>query len=61
MLRVNLAYEETQVTLKLEGSLKGPWVSEVEHSWLAVALAAPAKSVRVTSRTLALSMPKAGF
>jgi anti-anti-sigma regulatory factor len=33
MLRITLVPESMPPTLKLEGKLSGPWVSELEHSW----------------------------
>jgi anti-anti-sigma regulatory factor len=33
MLRITLVPESKPPTLKLEGKLTGPWVSELEHSW----------------------------
>ena len=47
MLRISLIDEIKQITLKLEGDLKGPWVGELERSWLAIAAGAPTRSVRV--------------
>ncbi len=35
MLRIAVAEGPGQVTLKLEGSLAGPWVAELEHAWRA--------------------------
>ncbi len=35
MLRIVVAELPGQVTLKLEGSLAGPWVVELEHAWRA--------------------------
>ena len=35
MLRIVAAEGPGQVTLKLEGSLAGPWVVELEHVWRA--------------------------
>lgn len=36
MLRISMEDEPHQVTLKLEGSLAGTWVIELEDSWRAV-------------------------
>ena len=33
MLRIVVGDGPCQVTLKLEGSLAGPWVAELEHAW----------------------------
>lgn len=33
MLRITLLREPEPPTLKLEGKLSGPWVSELEHCW----------------------------
>ncbi len=35
MLRIVSGDGPGQVTLKLEGSLAGPWVAELEHAWRA--------------------------
>ena len=35
MLRIVVGDGPGQVTLKLEGSLAGPWVAELEHAWRA--------------------------
>ena len=35
MLRIVVGEGSDQVTLKLEGSLAGPWVAELEHAWRA--------------------------
>jgi anti-anti-sigma regulatory factor len=36
MLRITVIDEVGQLTLKLEGKLKGAWVGELEHTWHAV-------------------------
>lgn len=33
MLKITLLGDPELPTLKLEGKLSGPWVSELEHSW----------------------------
>ena len=35
MLRIVVGDGPCEVTLKLEGSLAGPWVAELEHAWRA--------------------------
>jgi anti-anti-sigma regulatory factor len=35
MLRITVEPELDRIYLKLEGDLSGPWVAEVEESWLA--------------------------
>ena len=35
MLRITVEPELDRIRLKLEGDLAGPWVGEVEQSWLA--------------------------
>src|SRR5258708_40235365 len=35
MLKIVVGEGSDQVTLKLEGSLAGPWVAELEHAWRA--------------------------
>ena len=47
MLRVNIAYGDRQVTLKLEGKLSGPWVREVERCWLTLGDTARDRSVQI--------------
>ena len=47
MLRVTVVSTDGHVTLKLEGSLTGPWVHELERSWLAVAGTASMESIRI--------------
>lgn len=36
MLRITVEPELDRIRLKLEGDLAGPWVGEVEESWLAI-------------------------
>lgn len=48
MLRITLIQESELPTLKLEGKLSGPWVNELEHSWIQVLKEdGPAQSVTV--------------
>jgi len=47
MLRIVVADEPGQVTLKLEGSLAGPWVVELEHAWRAARRGRNGRSLRV--------------
>lgn len=48
MLRITLVRESELPTLKLEGRLMGPWVSELEHTWSeALKEDGPARSVTV--------------
>ncbi len=47
MLRVTVEHFDTHVALKVEGSLKGSWVDELEHCWLTVIRSVPNKPVRV--------------
>lgn len=37
MLRITVLQQGATSTLKLEGKLAGPWVSELEHAWRALA------------------------
>lgn len=36
MLRITVLQQGATSTLKLEGKLAGPWVSELEHAWRAL-------------------------
>ena len=44
MLRVTVEHFDTHVALKVEGSLKGSWVDELEHCWLTVIRSVPNKA-----------------
>lgn len=58
MLRVTVQYADTHLTLKLEGSLKGPWVDELERCWLALANTAPHKPMRVDLNDVGFIAPE---
>jgi hypothetical protein len=47
MLRIVFAEGPGQVTLRLEGSLAGPWVAELEHAWRAARPGLGGRSLRV--------------
>ncbi len=47
MLRIVVAEGPGQVTLKLEGTLAGPWVVELEHAWRAARSRLNGRSLRV--------------
>ena len=47
MLRITWTNNEQQMTLKLEGELAGPWVSETERVWSDLDGEAPRKRVSV--------------
>jgi ABC-type transporter Mla MlaB component len=47
MLRISIQDEPNLVTLKLEGSLAGTWVIELEESWRAVTPKVPGRQLRV--------------
>jgi len=46
MLRITVQYADAHITLKLEGTLAGPWVEELERSWKTLAYTAPGKPIR---------------
>lgn len=47
MLRITLVREPEPPTLKLEGRLSGPWVGELEHTWIDFLKEGLAKPVQV--------------
>ena len=47
MLRITVQNGSQPTTLKLEGKLSGPWVGEVERTWLEFSKDTPGKSVTV--------------
>ena len=46
-MRANVVNAKNEVTLEVEGSLKGPWVLELERAWMEAARADLAKAVHV--------------
>ena len=47
MLKITVEQEPGNITLKLEGSLSGAWVSELEDAWLAVVSDGTRPDVRI--------------
>jgi len=47
MLRITVQDGLQPTTLKLEGKLSGPWVDELERTWLELSSGTPAKAVTV--------------
>lgn len=47
MLRISTRVTSEGMTLKLEGKLAGPWVTELERSWQAAGTAAQGRPLRV--------------
>lgn len=45
MLRITVEERHTQVVLRVEGKLKGPWVAELERCWRSSTDAAKGKSL----------------
>lgn len=47
MLRITVDQSGDPVVLKVEGKLKGPWVTELERCWQSTRANFPGKSLRV--------------
>ncbi len=47
MLRITRHDAGTECLLRLEGSLAGPWVTEVALCWISVATSQPARLIRI--------------
>ncbi len=47
MLRITVDQHGNPIALKLEGKLKGPWVTELEHCWQSVRHDCDGKRLRV--------------
>ena len=47
MLRITIDSQSEIATLRLEGKLSGPWVSELQHSWDELRCEAPQRPVAV--------------
>jgi anti-anti-sigma factor len=52
MLRITTQTRSDSLLLKLEGSLKGPWVDELEKAWAALAKTAHGMTISVDLRSL---------
>ena len=50
MLKITINEEATVVTLKLEGSLAGPWVAEFDRTWHALAPSLDSKKLSLDLR-----------
>jgi anti-anti-sigma regulatory factor len=70
VLRITSQATADSLTVKLEGTLRGPWVDELQQAWSAAADKSPKKPVQVDlagltfmdarGRELLLQMQKAG-
>ena len=47
MLRITIQNTSSSVLLKLEGSVKGPWVEELQKAWLTSAIMSDGEPVSV--------------
>jgi ABC-type transporter Mla MlaB component len=59
MLRITSHAKEDILTLKLEGSLKGPWVEELQKAWSSSADRPSGKPVKVDLAGVSFIDPKA--
>jgi len=58
MLRVTVKHDDTHITLKLEGTLKGPWVDELKRCWLDLVSTNPNKPVWVDLTAVGFVSPE---
>jgi len=47
MLRITADLNGDPMVLKLEGKLKGPWVTELEHCWQSARASCPGQRLRI--------------
>ena len=58
MLRVTVEYADTHTTLKVEGSLKGPWVDELKRCWVTLTSTAPRQPMCVDLTAVGFIAPE---
>jgi hypothetical protein len=49
-LKITIHEEPTMVTMRLDGSVTGPWVSEVQRAWQTVAVTRGSRKVTIDLR-----------
>jgi hypothetical protein len=47
MLRITMTHTTATISIKLEGSIRGPWVAELENAWRQLADIHPVHPIRV--------------
>lgn len=47
MLRITSNLDSDPIVLKVEGKLKGPWVTELEHCWQSARATCPGHRLRI--------------